>query len=60
MITFEYLRDHGWVEKEGVMIKYSKPRLGWKADGTLIIGYHEYPKRVLHISELKKILNEQT
>lgn len=32
----------GWVDKGDVLVRYSRPRLGWKpADGTLIVGYHE-------------------
>lgn len=48
----------GWVEKNGVMVHYSHPRLGWKPDGTLIVGYWEWKEKVRTIEELKKILSE--
>ena len=46
----------GWVEKNGVLVRYSNPRLGWKPDGTLIIGYWEYPIKVHTIKELNDVL----
>ena len=46
----------GWVDKGDVLVRYSSPRLGWKPDGTLIIGYHEYPKKVYTMEELKQII----
>lgn len=48
----------GWVDKGDVLVRYSNPRLGWKPDGTLIIGYHEYPKKVYTLEELNKAINE--
>lgn len=50
------LINNGWVDKGDVLVRYSKPRLGWKEDGTLIIGYHEWPEKVTTIEELKIIL----
>ena len=48
----------GWVDKGDVLVRFSNPRLGWKpADGTLIIGYREYPQKVHHIEDLDSILN---
>ena len=49
----------GWVEKNGVLVRYSNPRLGWKPDGTLIIGYWEYKEKVTTIDQLNKILYEE-
>lgn len=46
----------GWVEKNGVFVRYSNPRIGWKEDGTLIVGYHEYPKKIHTTEELNKVL----
>lgn len=47
----------GWVDKGDVLVRYGNPRLGWKpADGTLIIGYHEWPEKVLTIGQLNEIL----
>ncbi len=57
-ITKELLASVGWVEKNGVMVRYSHPRLGWKPDGTLIVGYWEWKEKVRTIEELKKILSE--
>lgn len=54
----EELLALGWVDKGDVLVYYSKPRLGWKLDGTLIIGYHEYPYRVTSVEELEKALGE--
>lgn len=54
----EELLALGWVDKGDVLVYYSKPRLGWKLDGTLIIGYHEYPYKVTSVEELEKALGE--
>lgn len=54
----DQLLNLGWVDKGDVLVRYSNPRLGWKpSDGTLIIGYHEYPKKVHTINELEKAMN---
>lgn len=53
----EALLSLGWVDKGDVLVRYSKPRLGWKpGDGTLIIGYHEWPEKVTTIEKLKEII----
>lgn len=52
----EELLKLGWVDKGDVLVRYSKPRLGWKEDGTLIIGYYEYPNKVTSIDDLNAIL----
>ena len=54
----EALENLGWVEKKGVMVRFSQPRLGWKPDGTLIIGYHEWPEKVTDLETLLKIINK--
>lgn len=47
----------GWVDKGDVLVRYSNPRIGWKpADGTLIIGYQEWPEKVFTIEKLNEIL----
>ena len=56
MITFDYLESIGWVEKSGIMVRFGNPRLGWKSDGTLIVGWHEWPEKVTTIEQLNKIL----
>lgn len=47
----------GWIDKGDVLVRYSNPRLGWKEDGTLIVGYHEWPDKVTSIEQLKLISN---
>ena len=48
----------GWVEKGDVLVRYSSPRIGWKPkDGTLIIGYFEYPSKVTNLETLKTIID---
>jgi hypothetical protein len=49
----------GWVEKNGVLVRYSHPRLGWKHDGTLIIGYWEYKEKVTTIEQLNYIIKNK-
>ena len=53
----EELLKLGWVDKGDVLVRYSNPRLGWKEDGTLIVGYYEWKEKVKTIEELKAILN---
>ena len=57
-LTKELLASMGWVEKNGVMVRYSHPRLGWKPDGTLIVGYWEWKGEVLTLEELQGLLEE--
>lgn len=53
----EILIDAGWVDKGDVLVRYTNPRIGWKpGDGTLIIGYHEWPERVWDYDRLEEIL----
>lgn len=53
------LLQQGWEDHGDVIVRRSNPRIGWKpADGTLIIGYNEYPEKVFHYSRLKEILKE--
>lgn len=53
----EQLLSLGWVDKGDVLVCYSSPRLGWKpADGTLIIGYKEWPEKVWDIKTLNDIV----
>ena len=56
-ITFEYLKSAGWFERGGIMVRFTHPRIGYKSDGTLIIGYHEYPEKIFNISRLNQILD---
>lgn len=54
----KHLLSNGWVNKGGVLVRYSNPRLGLKADGTLIIGYYEHPTKVHNLEQLSKAINE--
>ena len=48
----------GWIDKGYVLVRFSNPRLGWKpADGTLIIGYNEWPEKVFTINQLNEIID---
>lgn len=54
----EELIARGWVDKGDVVVRYSAPRIVWKpSDGTLIIGWHEWPEKVFGIVRLEEILN---
>lgn len=48
----KHLMSNGWVNKGGILVRYSNPRLGLKADGTLIIGYNEYPTKIYTLEQL--------
>jgi len=49
----------GWIDKGDVLVRYSNPRIGWKPeDGTLIIGYREWPEKVFTMERLEKALNQ--
>lgn len=54
----EYLLAHNWIYRGDILVLYSNPRLGWKPDGTLIIGYHEYPEKVHTPEELEAIIKK--
>ena len=56
-ITKEKLEKLGWVEKNHVMVRFSNPRIGWKEDGTLIIGWHEYPEKVFSMEKLSELID---
>ena len=56
LLRIELLRQ-GWEDHGDVIVRRSDPRIGWKpSDGTLIIGYHEFPEKVCDINRLKEIL----
>lgn len=54
-LTREYLLAHGWVDRGGILVRYTTPRLGWKEDGTLIVGYHQHPERVTTTEKLSEL-----
>lgn len=56
-ITKERLEKLGWIEKNGVMVRFTNPRIGWKEDGTMIIGWHEHKEKVVSMEELTKLID---
>lgn len=53
------LLSRGWVDKGDVLVRYSSPRLGWKPeDGTLIVGFREFPDKVRTVHEMDVILTK--
>lgn len=55
----EELLRLGWVDMGDIMVRYSSPRIGWKpSDGTLIIGWHEYPEKITDVRTMLGILKE--
>ena len=54
-ISKDYLSAQGWREVCGIMVRFTSPRLGWKEDGTLIVGYHEHPVKVTTVEQLQEI-----
>lgn len=63
-LTAHALRRDGWkgthdTAGDLVLVRFSNPRIGYKpADGTLIIGYHEYPEKVYTYTDIKKIIDK--
>ena len=55
-ITKDILNSRGCVEKAGIMVRFTNPRIGWKEDGTLIVGWHEWKEKVFDTEELDKII----
>lgn len=55
-ITRQWLENQGWVLRYDVYVLYRHPRMGWKPDGTMYIGYHTYPEKVFTINKLNEIL----
>ena len=43
---------------EETLVRFSNPRIGWKTDGTLIVGYYEWPEKVYTIEKLNEILEK--
>ena len=55
----EELLKRGWVDKGDVLVFFSHPRMGWKPeDGTLIVGFFEYPEKVHTLEQLEKALEK--
>lgn len=56
LINTETLLALGFYWSGDVWVLKGDTRVGWKPDGTLIIGYHEWPKKVLDLADLVAIL----
>ncbi len=54
----DFLSEKGWLFRGGVWVRFSSPRLGWKLDGTLIVGWHEYGEKVRTAEELEAVLEK--
>ena len=57
-ITRQWLIDHGWVLRYDVYVLYRHPRMGWKPDGTMYIGYYTYHEKVFTIDKITELINE--
>lgn len=51
-----YLLGQGWVFRGEVYVRFSSPRLGWKPDGTMIVGYHEHPQKITTVEQMETFL----
>ena len=56
-ITSELLASLGFKFIHDVWVLKGETRVGWKPDGTLIVGYHEWSKKVLDAADLVAILH---
>ena len=55
-ISDELLR-RGWIRKGDFLVRFSSPRIGWKPeDGTLVVGWHEWPRKVNSLEEIDEII----
>ena len=52
------LLDLGWIRRGDYLVRFSNPRIGWKEDGTLVVGYHQWPEKVTTIERLREILHD--
>lgn len=55
-ITPSILEKNGWFLKNGYWTKKGPVRLSWKEDGTLIVGYFQFPCAVEFVHTLQNIL----
>ena len=55
-LTPEILEKNGWFYKNGYWTKKGPVRLSWKEDGTLIVGYFQFPCAVEFVHTLQNIL----
>ena len=47
----------GFYWSRDIWVLKGETRIGWKPDGTLIVGYHEWPKKVTDLADLVAILH---
>ncbi len=52
------LLDLGWIRRGDYLVRFSNPRIGWKEDGTLVVGYHQWPEKVTTMERLLEILQD--
>lgn len=52
------LLDLGWIRRGDYLVRFSNPRIGWKEDGTLVVGYHQWPEKVTTMERLREILQD--
>lgn len=52
------LLDLGWIRRGDYLVRFSNPRIGWKEDGTLVVGYHQWPEKVTTMERLQEILQD--
>lgn len=57
LINTETLLALGFYWSRDIWVLKAQTRIGWKPDGTLIVGYHEWPKKVLDLADLVAILH---
>lgn len=55
-ITGDILMSNGWFFRTGYWTKKGPVRLSWKEDGTLIVGYFQFPCAVEFVHTLQNIL----
>ena len=56
-ITIEMMLSLGFYWSRDIWVLKGETRIGWKPDGTLIVGYHEWPKKVTDLADLVAILH---
>ena len=57
LINTETLLALGFYWSRDIWVLKAQARIGWKPDGTLIVGYHEWPKKVTDFADLIAILH---
>ena len=58
LINTEIMLALGFYWSRDIWVLKRDTRIGWKPDGTLIVGYHEWKEKVTDLAELLAILKE--